>query len=128
MTPHRDHGRGTLIIDRRFPRVGRIKRASGTTERTIFKAYNSMLDALWAMGRVDTLRAIQDGTLHIAEVWASYRLGHLNELPSPETLKPLRPAWEQWMDTTEVSKSYQRDRGHAIDRLDAGTKQTVEVL
>ena len=58
MTPHKDQGRGTFVIDRRFPRVGRIKRASGTTDKKVFKAYNAMLDTLWVQGRLDLLRGI----------------------------------------------------------------------
>ncbi len=61
MTPHRDHERGTLIIDLRFRDVGRIKKASGTTDRSVFKGLNAMPDVLYNMGRLDLLRAIQSG-------------------------------------------------------------------
>ena len=128
MTPHRDNQRGTLILDRRFPGVGRIKRASGTTDRSIFKSLNGMLDVLWNMGRVDLLRAIQERKLHIMDVWAPFRLGHLNELPDPDSLQPLEQAWLAWVETLEHSTRYKRDCRAAIRTLAPKPKDTIARL
>ncbi len=78
---HKDQGRGTLVIDRRFPGVGRIKRATGTTDRSVFKSLSGMLDILYNIGRVDLLRAIRDGKLRLHDVRATFLLRHLNERP-----------------------------------------------
>ena len=46
MTPHRDKNLGTFVIDRRFPGVGRIKRASGATDAGVYKSLDAMLTTL----------------------------------------------------------------------------------
>lgn len=107
MSPVRDHGRGTFILDRRLPGVGRLKVASGTTDAKTFKRLNGMLDALVAAGRLDIVRAIRDRVVKPLEVWDRFRTSDLDRLPSPETIRPLWPqprageaeapgAWEAW--------------------------------
>lgn len=91
---HRSHGRGTLMIDRRFKGVGRLKRASGTTDAEVFKLFQGMLDSLAAAGRLDILKSLKAGTVTFAEVWdiarpQSDRPASLNALPSPETARRL---------------------------------------
>ena len=128
MTPHHDQQRGTLILDRRFPSVGRIKRASGTTDRKLFNSLNQMLDTLWNMGRVDLLRAIQEGKLHVMDVWASYRLGRTNELPDADSLQPLEKVWMAWVETLDHSKRYERDCRAAIRTLAPKPSDTITRL
>ncbi len=125
--PHRDHGRGSLVIDRRFPGVGRIKRASGTTDRSVFKSLNGMLDCLYNMGRVDLLRAIQRGKLRVFDVWATFRLGHWNELPDVHGLKPLRETWTEWVDQEEVTDRYKKDRLRCLKRLQVNDHTLADV-
>lgn len=114
---HQSHGRGTLIIDRRYPCVGRVRRASGTTDRKVFKSLNAMLDSLYSVGRVDLLRAIRDGKLRLFDVWVTFRLGHLNELPDVDSLKPLRETWVEWARASDVSGHYKKDRERSLRRL-----------
>lgn len=94
MTPHRSNGRGSLRIDLRLRGVGRIARATGTSDPQQLELYRGMLRALAAAGRIDILRAIRDGVVSIAEAWDAYRpqIGRpadLNRLPTPETLRRL---------------------------------------
>jgi len=94
MTPHRSNDRGSLVVDKRYPELGRLKRATGTTEPTIFKLYVGMLDTLYASGRLDILRALKDRRVTFAEVWEVYRPmkdrpADLNRLPSVETMRKL---------------------------------------
>ena len=128
MTPHKDHGRGTLVLDRRFPGVGRIKRATGTTDRSIFKSLSGMLDILYNMGRVDLLRAIRDGRLRLHDVWATFRLGHLNELPDVDSLKPLRETWVEWARGSDVSGHYRKDREKSLRRLSVTKEHAITDL
>lgn len=71
--PHVSGGRGTYLLDRQFPAIGRIRRASGTTHRATFEAVNLMLSTLWSQGRLDVLRHLRDGTMHPLEAWDTYR-------------------------------------------------------
>ncbi len=106
MTPHRDHGRGTFPIDRRFPGVGRIKWASGTTDPKMFNALNQMLDTLWRMGRADLLLAIQAHRLHPMIVWSRFRTGNLEMLPDENALTGLTGACAEWVDTLDCTPKY----------------------
>lgn len=89
----------TLVIDRRFRGVGRIRRASGTTDPKLRRNYSRMLDAFKDQGRVDLLKAIQDGSLTFAECYVAHRRHALNELIVGETAKPLAPAWDAWLES-----------------------------
>lgn len=97
MSPHTDGTGGTFILDRRFPHVGRIKRASGTTHAPTYRRLNEMLDGLWQRGRLDLLRAIRDGQLKPLQVWDAYRVGELHRLPSPEAMRGLDETWGAWV-------------------------------
>ena len=57
----RSNGRGTIVLDRIVPVVGRIKRASGTNEKTTFKYINAMITTLQDLARFDILRAAGHG-------------------------------------------------------------------
>ena len=103
---HQDHGHGTLIIDRRFPGVGRIKRASGTEDGKMFNALNQMLDTLWRMGRADLLLAIQAGHLHPMIVWSRFRNGNLDMLPDENSLVGLKDACAEWVSTLDCSTKH----------------------
>jgi integrase len=92
--PHRSNDRGSLVVDKRYPELGRLKRATGTTDPTIYKLYVAMLDTLYASGRLDILRALKDRRVTFAEVWEVYRPmkdrpADLNRLPSVETVRKL---------------------------------------
>lgn len=63
---HRSNERGTLIIDRVFPGVGRIKRASGTRDPIALDQLNAILTELHAAGRHDILDGIRVGTVPLA--------------------------------------------------------------
>ena len=43
MTPHKDQGRGTFLLDRWVDGLGRLKRASGTDDEKIFARLNRMI-------------------------------------------------------------------------------------
>jgi hypothetical protein len=110
---HRPHGRGTPELDRVFDGVGRIRRASGTTDAETYRAIDAMLTTLYAQGRLDVLEGIRDGKLRPLLVWAAFRQGRVDRLPTGETMAPLgseaqRPrvgVWA-WLDGYECSEHH----------------------
>lgn len=114
MTPHRTNQRGTLILDRQFKGVGRLKRASGTNDPKLHRLLDGMLLTLKQAGRVDILRAIHSGALTPLEVWACFRLGELERLPTAETMKGLKDALETWARTAEAGTWHKASRRYAV--------------
>lgn len=88
----------TLVIDRTFKGVGRIKRATGTSIPLVRRKLSRMLTALAEEGRVDLLRAIRDGDLTLLEVHHAYQRKELEKLPTAATVKPLAEAMTAWLD------------------------------
>jgi hypothetical protein len=122
MTPHSDKRGGSLLIDRVFPHVGRVKRASGTTHRPTFRAIDDALTALYERGRLDLLRAMRDKQLTPLQVYEAFRANRLEALPTAETLVDLRTSWEQWAAGAEVGDEHRRHYGYALTRLLAMAK------
>jgi hypothetical protein len=69
---HRTSKGGSYRLDRVFPGVGRIVRASGATTRREFEKRDAFLTRLHEKGRDDLLGAIKAGTYTISEVYAAY--------------------------------------------------------
>lgn len=86
---HRSHGRGTPELDRVFDGVGRIRRASGTRDAETYRLMDAMLTTLYGQGRTDILEGIRDGKLKPLLVWAAFRQGRVDRLPTGETMTPL---------------------------------------
>lgn len=96
----------TLIIDRTFPGVGRIKKATGTTNPAVRRKLNRMLTALYDDGRLDILRAIRDNNLSLLQVHDAYQRKALDQLPTVETVKALVPTMRAWVDGLRVPDDY----------------------
>ena len=92
----------TLVIDRSFKGVGRIKKASGTTIPQVRRKLSRMLTALADEGRIDILRAIRDGDLTLMQVHDAYQRHALAELPTAATVKPAAVAMKVWIDGLAV--------------------------
>lgn len=99
----------TLLIDRTFKGVGRIKRATGTTVPKVRAALSNMLTALHQQGRLDILRAIRDGKLEMLQVYDAYRRHALDTLPLAGTLASLKDAMGKWIEDMDASDSHRRD-------------------
>jgi integrase len=115
----------TLIIDREFHPIGRIKVASGTTRRVTLKRLNEMITALRELPRHDILRAIRDHQLtplQVLEKWPN----KLDELPLGGAAKPLIEAIEAWRETADVGEKYRSDLKYTIAHITVEAKpQTV---
>lgn len=125
MTPERSGGKGTYILDRVFPGLGRIRRASGTLDRRVYQALNGMLSQLWAAGRSDVLASVRDGNLHPLEVWATMRGGSIHDLPTPEAIEPFNVAW---IESLECSDDYRVDLRSKMRRFLDGRSLTLADL
>lgn len=83
----------TKVIDRVFPGVGRIARASGTTKAVTFRAINTALDELYSLGRLDILRALKTKKRPTPlEVLDAVRSGNISRLASAELMVTLHAA------------------------------------
>src|SRR2546430_17700386 len=89
---HRTSSGGTYRLDRTFPGVGRIAKASGATTRTEFHNRDALLTRLYNQGRLDLLRAIQAGTYSMTEGYASDREQRLRQLTGHRGARK-RPPW-----------------------------------
>jgi hypothetical protein len=96
----------TLLIDRNFKGVGRIKRATGTTNPVVRRKYSRMLDTLKDEGQIGILRSIRDGLVTFAEVYDAFQRRALNELTEPDTLKPLGDRYAAWLEKVEASEKH----------------------
>jgi hypothetical protein len=116
MTPHVDRRKGkpvgTYVLDRTFPGVGRIKRASGTSQKGVFGRINRMLTALADEGRLDLLRGVRDGRLAPLAVLDAYTRKDLHSLPTADTARTLIQAWEAWETKLRVPEDC--SAGHKV--------------
>jgi hypothetical protein len=92
----------TLLLDRIFPGVGRVKKASGTTVVKTRNKMNRMLTTLYEDGRLDILRAIRDGQLTPMEVYSAFQRKALHELPLADSAKHLSESMSQWIQSLRV--------------------------
>ncbi len=118
MTPHKaTNGRGTFLVDRVFPGIGRVRRASGTTSARTFQALNRMLDDCYNDGALSALGAIRDGSLTLLTAYTAYRRGGVKAIPDAPAMRDVAPLWVAWQDATPNPET-RRDRGTAWRRLE----------
>jgi hypothetical protein len=111
------NGRGSLVLDRIFPGVGRVRVASGTTKRRVAEALDTMLGTLYELGRADLLGDIRDRRLHPMEVYPLFRSGNVQDIPTGEFMVLVKDDVYGWIDEHECSDGHRVDlRGH-IKRL-----------
>lgn len=117
MSPHKaSNGRGTMLIDRIFSGVGRIRCASGTTDARILRGINGMLDLLYARGQYGPMEAIRDRKIKAVHAYGMYRDGALKNLPDAKGLELLQPTWKAWVALTP-GKETRLARTYAWKRL-----------
>ncbi len=108
-----------MRLDRQFPDVGRIRRASGATDRAMHTALVSMLEVLYSRGRLDVLEAIRDGRLHPMTVWRHF--DNLEELPTPERMTLLDPDAFEWAERHRGSPKHRKSLLGSFRRLLEGS-------
>lgn len=115
----RYHGRGTLILDRQFKGLGRLRLASGTTNHKTFKLLDAMLVTLYDKGRLDLLALLQRRVITVGALWDKYRSHDLEALQSAEQLLGLEEAVEAWLKTKVCSEGHRRNLRVAFRTLSA---------
>src|SRR6266576_2994144 len=110
--------RGGVYLDVILPTVGRIKRVTDRRDRADAAA---MLRALAVQAqrepkRWELLWAIKDGRRALADVFALYQTGRLDELPALEPAGNLEAAVEAWATGFAASEKH---RGSVKDSFDA---------
>lgn len=72
---YRDSGVGTLVIDRRLGKVGRVKRASGTNDPVVFDRINTLLTSLVRQRRWGDLATVANGDLRPVDLLVKHECG-----------------------------------------------------
>jgi hypothetical protein len=114
----------TLIIDRVFPGVGRIKRACGTTKPGLRDAMSAVLAEFYNAGRLDVLRAIKTGRLSIMEVYDARKA--LHTLPLDKTAERAVAAMVAWRQGLGLSYEHRKSVQSSINRVERH-KKTAQV-
>jgi hypothetical protein len=119
--------RGTLVLDRTFPSIGRIQIASGTKDKSTFEALNSMLSMLWSLGRADLLSDIRSRKVHPMVVFSEFRQGNVQTLPRGSAMAPLGSLWGPWVDSYDCSEYHRRNLRAAFRSLQAHCREALTV-
>jgi integrase len=117
----------TERLDRVFAGVGRIARASGTTDAKTFRRINAMLSGLHNIGKLDVLAWIRDGHHSPLEVLHHWERGMIDRLASPEAAADLVSALDEYAKNLQCSASYRANLGTSIRRVKAKAKQGTQV-
>jgi len=138
---------GTKMIDRIFPGIGRIEKASGTSDPSVHEAITGtdlrhvplserrdMLSVLYMQNHWDVLQRIQLGHKHRAqgglravEVYHYWRRGRLHDLPSPEAAAPLA-VFTTWAKHYDCSAEHRRGIVRTLESLAAcGVKSLADL-
>jgi integrase len=107
----------TVYLDRRFRRIGRIKKAAGTDHKPTIRRLNAMLDGLFNSGRLDVLRGIQKGTYTPLQVYEFYRVNQLENLPTAATMGELEASMKSWIENKECSDAHRRSLHQSLRHI-----------
>jgi len=122
----------TLTIDRRYKGVGRINIRTGTRLPAVKRKLQRMLANLADEGRLDLLRAVRDGRIHILSLYDAYQRKALDQLPSADTAKPLAETMATWIASlprTKHSTSLETSRRYLVrERPNALVSDLPDVL
>jgi integrase len=122
MTPHTSSGKkgwGTLMIDRRFRGVGRVKVPTGTHDVAEWGRINAFLTTCYP-GRIDLLRGLTGGRNRrlytLPELWTAFHTHGLDRLPTAETLQALQTSARSWAKGLPAGE-HRRKIESTIERL-----------
>lgn len=91
----KSHGKGSFVLKGVWGGV-KIERASGTTDKALYRKLEHMLDTLADAGRSDVLLQVARGHVTPLTLWRSYRGGDWSGLPTSAHVIDLRHALETW--------------------------------
>lgn len=96
---------GTFLLERTFPGVGLVRRASGTDSVRMWGSLNDMLSTLWSHGRLDVLERIRNGALHPMKAFSMLQTSGIESFPRGAALETLDQMTE-WAKTFKASKRH----------------------
>lgn len=118
MSPHRDaRGYGTLILDQRCGKLGRLKVASGTLDPGVYLELKAMLRRLTRERRWDLLQLLQQRHVKPLELYDALGRGTVGELPTAEDVRPLKTVVDRALPELDVADSTRAGYQGAFDRL-----------
>ncbi len=103
MSPWKSHGRGTPILRMSFRGIGKIERATGFQDPAMLRRLKEMCRTLYEAGRDELLRDLRAGRITLREVWAIYRTGNWQRLPSAQHALPFARSYDAWCATKPVA-------------------------
>lgn len=103
MTPHKDAGQGTFLIDLRLGKLGRYKAASGTKDPELFRDVVRTIRILRDEypPRYDVLALLVRGELAPLDLHHAYTHGELATLPTSDERRPLIEVVRRWIRTLD---------------------------
>lgn len=117
----------TKELDRRFRRVGRIKRSWGTTHKPTIKLMEAMMGGLFERGYLDILRGLQNNTYTPLEVWDAYRVNDLARLPTARTIVPLVSTMREWIAAKRCSEEHRASLRQSLRYIESTAKVSATV-
>jgi integrase len=102
------------VLKVKFPGVGLIRRATGTTNPKTFAAIRRMCAVLYDAGRLDLLEALATGRIHPMVMLERFRAGRLETLPSADVLPALVLTLQSWIDQATGSEETRRGRRNVL--------------
>lgn len=122
----------TLIFERRYPSIGRIRIASGTTSARRRDKYHEMADDLYygASPRHDVIRDIKAHRRTLADVYPYWSTNRMHLLPAGGASDRLAAAWAAWAAGRDVGPDWSKAIGDAWTRIvgHAGEDAAVSAL
>lgn len=99
------------MIDRLFPGVGRVRRASGTTDRRVFRELGVMLTTFSLQARYDLLEAIRDGAIKPTFALTWFKRAAIDKIPTADVLPPLGETFDTWRLGLDCSHQHRKSLG-----------------
>ncbi len=130
---YKQPGKNTsFMINKSFPKIGRIQRSTRTTDRQTAAAITAMLDNLYKSGKHTILREIKDGTITPLAAYAAQLDDRLETLTTTAGLRSV-DVLEKWINERDSSTNTKRSYANILVQFlkkypDAKLEQVPEHL
>lgn len=127
MSPYREAGRGTFVLDMRLGKLGRCKRASGTDDLDVFRDVLTTLRRLRKERRWELLTLVVTGRVKPIDLCEAVWNSALGELPTADEAWLLEPLVEDWLSGLDKAERTVTDYRRMLLAL-AKNRATVATL
>lgn len=128
MTPHKDSGKGTWVLDLYLGKLGRYKAASGTDDLRLFQDVKAMIRVLRKNRRWDVLALLVNRHIRPLELHDAFIRGDLNDLPSPDDLRSLQSTADRWVAQLDRKPTTRKQYRWHIAQLGEGSLGQLPLL